>query len=176
MSAILIVFKKEMVDHLRDGRSILVSMIYPLLGPLLLGVMFFVVGGSMRVKEDVPLVVPIVNAASAPDLVRFLERGGATMQYLPGGARNLVLGGRLPFALVIAPQSGAAPQSPLQVNLITNPSRFDSIVATGRIIEQLNAYQRETVGGRLRAAGLSADVLSVLDIQQENIGRAAGPA
>jgi len=32
VSAILTVFKKEMLDHLRDGRSILVSMIYPLMG------------------------------------------------------------------------------------------------------------------------------------------------
>ena len=176
MSAILIVFKKEMVDHLRDGRSILVSMIYPLMGPLLLGLMFFFVGGSMRVNENVPLVVPIVNAASAPDLVRFLESGGATMQYLPDGARSLVMGGRLPFAVVLPEAPGTAPHGPLAVRLITNPSRFDSIVATGRIIEQLNAYQRETVGGRLRAAGLSGEVLNVLNIQQENIGRAAGPA
>src|SRR5205809_4613175 len=86
------------------------------------------------------------------------------------------MGGRLAFALVLPPASDAAPQGGLPVRLITNPSRFDSIVATGRIIEQLNAYQREMVGGRLRAAGLSADVLNVLNIQQENIGRAAGPA
>jgi sodium transport system permease protein len=71
---------------------------------------------------------------------------------------------------------GTAPESPLAVHLITNPSRFDSIVATGRIIELLNAYQQKTVSGRLRDAGLSAGILNVLDIQQENIGRAAGPA
>jgi len=176
MSAILIVFNKEMVDHLRDGRSILVSMIYPLLGPLLLGLMFFFVGGSMRVADNVPLVVPIVNAASAPDLVRFLENGGATMQYLPEGARGLVMGGWAAFALVLPATPDRTAQTPLPVRLITNPSRFDSIVATGRIIEQLNAYQRETVGGRLRAAGVSAEILNVLNIQQENIGRAAGPA
>jgi sodium transport system permease protein len=176
MSAILIVFKKEMVDHLRDGRSILISMIYPLMGPLLLGVMFFFVGGSMRVNDSGPLVVPIVNAASAPDLVRFLEGEGAIMQHLPDGARGLVLGGRLAFALVLPAEPGTAPQSPLAVHLITNPSRFDSIVATGRIVELLNAYQHEAVSGRLRAAGVSADILNILDIQQENIGRAAGPA
>src|ERR1044071_7352660 len=95
MSAILVVFRKETVDHLRDGRSILISMIYPLMGPLLLGVMFLFVGGSMRVSDTGPLVVPIVHAESAPDLVRFLEGEGAIMRHLPGGARGLVLGGRL---------------------------------------------------------------------------------
>jgi sodium transport system permease protein len=78
MFAMLTVFRKEMVDHLRDGRSILISMIYPLMGPLLLGVMFF----TMRVNEGAPLVVPVVNPESAPDLVRFLESRGATMQPL----------------------------------------------------------------------------------------------
>ena len=176
MSAILIVFRKEMTDHLRDGRSILVSMIYPLMGPLLLGLMFFFVGGSMRVNDNTPLVVPIVHAGSAPDLVRFLEKEGATIQHLPEGARSLVLGGWLAFALVFPEQPSATRQSPLAVRLITNPSRFDSIVATGRVIELLNAYQRETLGGRLRAAGLPPEIISVLNIEQENIGRAAGPA
>src|ERR1051326_2857180 len=101
MSAILTVFKKEMVDHLRDGRSILVSMIYPLMGPLLLGMMFLFVGGSMRLTDTGPLVVPIVNEESAPDLVRFLEKEGAWVQPLWADARTLVAGGRVAFALIL---------------------------------------------------------------------------
>jgi len=177
MSAIVTVFKKEMVDHLRDGRSILISMIYPLMGPLLLGLMFFFVGGGMRVNEGAPLVVPILHAESAPDLVRFLEKEGATMQPLAGDVRGLVLGGRAAFALILPEHPAAATRAvPLPVRLITNPARFDSIVATGRLVELLNAYQRETLRGRLRDAGMSADMISVLNIEQENIGRAAGPA
>ena len=175
MSAILIVFRKEMVDHLRDGRSILVSMIYPLMGPLLLGLMFTFVGGSMRVNEGAPLVVPIVHSENAPELVRFLEGQGATMQPIFGDAWSLVIGGRAAFALVL-PEAQAAPRTPLHVRLITNPSRFDSIVATGRLIELLNVYQRETLSGRLRAAGMPVEMMNILTIDQENIGRAAGPA
>jgi len=176
MYATLTVFKKEMVDHLRDGRSILISMIYPLMGPLLLGLMFLFVGGGMRVNEGAPLVVPVVNAGNAPDLVRFLERGGATMQPLFGDAGSLVSGGRAAFALILPGQPAPAGESPLQVRLITNPARVDSIVATSRVVELLNTYQRETLGGRLRAAGLPAEMMSVLNIEQENIGQAAGPA
>ena len=39
-----IVFAKEMRDHLRDRRSLLLSLVYPLLGPLLLGVLLMVGG------------------------------------------------------------------------------------------------------------------------------------
>ena len=176
MFAMLTVFRKEMVDHLRDGRSILISMIYPLMGPLLLGVMFLFVGSGMRVNEGALLVVPVVNPGSAPDLVRFLEREGATMQPIFGDARNMVLSGRASFALILPGQPSATRDSPLAVRLITNPARFDSIVATGRVAEMLNAYQRETLSARLRAAGLPAELLSVLNIEQENIGKAAGPA
>src|SRR5271155_1761949 len=108
MPAILTVFRKEMVDHLRDGRSILVSMIYPLMGPMLLGLMFLFVGGGMRVTDGAPLVVPIVHGDSAPDLVRFLENEGATMRKLVGDARSLVLGGRAAFALILPERIGPA--------------------------------------------------------------------
>src|ERR1051325_4066185 len=176
MRAILTVFRKEMLDHLRDRRSILVAMIYPLLGPLLLGLMFNFVGGSMRVTENAPLTVPVVHPENAPDLVRYLERQGATVDPLPDNAADFVSGGWVAFALILPDRPVSAGQTSIPVRLLSNPSRFDSIVATGRLIEMLNEYQRETLRTRLGAAGISADVMDVLHITQENIGRAAGPA
>lgn len=176
MRAILIVFRKEMLDHLRDRRSILVAMIYPLMGPLLLGLMFSFVGGGLRVHEGAPLVVPIVNAANAPDLVRYLENQGATMQHLGEDPWGFVAAGWGAFALVMPSRPEAGRQTPLSVQLISNPSKFDSIVATGRVIEYLNEFQRETIRSRLSAAGVSPEITNVINIRQENIGRAAGPA
>ena len=176
MHAILTVFRKEMLDHLRDRRSILIAMIYPLLGPLLLGLLFSFVGGGMRVNEGAPLVVPVWHAESAPALMRYLERQGATVEPLGGDPTGLVAGGWISFALVLPDRPAADPRTATPVRLIGNPSRFDSIVATGRVIEMMNEYQRETVRQRLGSAGLPTDFLNVLTISQENIGRAAGPA
>jgi sodium transport system permease protein len=180
MPAALAVFRKEMLDHLRDRRSILVAMIYPLLGPLLLGIIFASTGTAMRVSGDAPLVVPIVNAASAPGLVRFLEGRGATVERVRPDIRTLVSGGRAPFALILpAPREAGQAEGargPLPVHLITNPSRFDSIVATGRINALLGDYQRATLRSRLSAAGLPPRMIDVLKIAQENVGRAAGPS
>ena len=180
MPAALTVFRKEMLDHLRDRRSILVAMIYPLMGPLLLGLIFVFTGSTMRVSGDAPLIVPIVNAASAPGLVRFLESRGATVERAPPGIRALVSGGRAPFALILPaprdPGRGRGAKAPLPVHLITNPSRFGSIVATGRITSLLDDYRRETLRARLSARGLPAAMMDVLDIEQENVGRAAGPS
>lgn len=176
MHAILTVFRKEMVDHLRDLRSILISMIYPLMGPLLLGLMFSFVGNTMQVREAPPLVVPIVHAESAPELVRYLEASGATMRPIDGDARALVQGGWTAFALILPARPASIRESPVTVQVITNPSRFDSIVATGRLVELLNAYQSETLHRRLDAIGVPAETMNILKIEQENVGRAAGPA
>jgi sodium transport system permease protein len=87
-----------------------------------------------------------------------------------------VLAGRLPFALIVSPRPSGDSLTPLPVKLVTNPSRFDSIAATGRIIELLNRYEREVVDARLRAAGLSAEIAKAVAIEEQNVGRAAGPA
>jgi sodium transport system permease protein len=176
MTAILTVFRKEMIDHLRDKRSILVAMLYPLMGPLLLGMMFLFVGGSMRVSTGAPLIVPVWHPDGAPDLVRFLERQGVTIRNLTADPQALVSGGGATLAVILPARPAAGPQDPIPVHLLTNPSRFDSIVAAGRVIEMLNQYQRETLLDRLRSAGLPAGIVEVLSIRQENVGRAAGPS
>ncbi|MBV9826031.1 MAG: ABC transporter permease [Alphaproteobacteria bacterium] len=176
MRAIISVFRKEMRDHLRDKRSIIVAMIYPLMGPLLLGLMFFFVGGSMRVNEDAPLIVPVMNPQNAPDIVHYLQQHGAILRNVRGNPQTIVAGGWVPFALILPATPEIDPEKPLPVQLLTNPSRFDSIVATGRVVELLNTYQRETVRARLQQAGLSPNLTDVLQIDQQNIGRAAGPS
>ena len=179
-AAALAVFRKEMIDHLRDRRSMLIAMIYPLLGPLLLGLMFFFVGGSMQHSGagagSGPLVVPVVHAGSAPTLMHYLEQRDVVLQPIAADARRLVKGGRLAFALILPAHVATAADAPLPVRLIANPARFDAIVATGRVIELLNDYQRTTLRARLRAAGVPEGLLNVLAISRENVGRAAGPS
>lgn len=176
MHAILTVFRKEMRDHLRDKRSVLIALIYPLMGPLLLGVMFCFVGSSMRVKDSGPLAAPIVHPENAPGLVRFLEHEGVRLEPLGGDPWRRVSGGGIPFALVLPEHVAAGATAALPVRIISNPSRFDSIVATGRITDLLNQYQHETIQDRLRAAGVSPALMNVIAIKQVNIGSAAGPS
>ena len=178
MFAMLSVFRKEMTDHLRDRRSIVLSMIYPLLGSLFLGMMFHFIGAGIgtRAHDQAPLKVPIVNPDGAPDLVRFLEGHGATIQRVSADPRGYVSGGWGAFALILPERPASGGQLPLPVRVISNPWNLKSTVETGRLIEYLNQYQRERVLGRLDAAGISADTLNVIDLTYENIGRAVGPA
>ena len=72
----MIVFVKEMRDHLRDRRSLLLSLVYPLLGPLLLGGLLMVGGKSLRADHEAPAMhVPVQGLAALrgfADLPAFL--------------------------------------------------------------------------------------------------------
>jgi len=175
MSTIAIVFRKEMTDNLRDRRSILVALIYPLMGPLLLGLLFTFVGSMLKTEHGPgrPIEVAVAHAENAPEFIRFLEAHGVTIRAAPDDPKGAVQRDELPFALVLPERPVAAGGAPLEVTVVTDPARLDSIVASGQILDILRNYERETTAARLRAKGLDPDVMTSLRVMHENVGRAA---
>ena len=183
MLTILAVFLKEMVDHLRDRRSILVAMIYPLLGPLLLGLLFTFVGGRLNPRGPTdPAGRPAAAAAfvvhrdGAPDLARWLQAQGVSLRQAPADPAQAVRRSELPFVLVFPQHAAANDNEAPEVRVVTNPSRFDSIMATGRIVDLLHAYDREKTAAKLRAAGVRESLLTSLRIVADNVGNASSLA
>ena len=74
MNAVLAVLKKELIDGLRDRRSMMSAIIFPMIGPLLISFMFNTVTERQRESQDVK--IPIVGAEQAPGLVDWIERRG----------------------------------------------------------------------------------------------------
>jgi sodium transport system permease protein len=183
MLTILVVFAKEVIDHMRDRRSILVAMIYPLLGPLLLGLLFTFVGSRLNphgptdpAGRPTPVAAWVVHRAGAPDLAHYLEAHGVTLRDGPADPAGAVQRSELPFVLVFPRQAAANDKDPLEVRLVTNPSRFDSIMATGRIVDLLHAYDRDRTAAKLRAAGVPESLLTSLRIVAQNVGNASSLA
>jgi sodium transport system permease protein len=171
MSTIIVVFIKEMIDNLRDHRSIAMAMIYPLVGPILLGLMITFVSGSLKVDAAHRLQILTVGADNAPALVSYLEAHGANVQPAPADPAEVVRHGTAPFALVLPAQSkdeGAA----LEVRLLADASRISSVVPISQVMDLLRAYERQISTARLRALGVGPEVIAPVHIVQENVGRA----
>ena len=79
------VFRKELLDNVRDRRTLAAALFYPLLGPAMILFMVFAVGRIVQQSEQ-PLELPVVGAENAPNLVAFLEQNNATIQEPPGGS------------------------------------------------------------------------------------------
>ena len=170
MSTILVVFLKEMIDNLRDRRSIAMAMIYPLIGPILLGLMITFVSGSLRVEDGKPVEILAVGAGNAPELTQYLTAHGATLRPAPEEPALAVRHGLAPFVLVL-PQRQRG-DATLEITLITDASRLSSVLPIAQMMELLHGYERERVAARLKALGLGPDVTAPLRIVEQNVGRA----
>jgi sodium transport system permease protein len=83
---IFVVFAKEVIDNTRGRRSLMVAFIYPLVGPLILGVIISMVSNVVRVNPERHLQLPVVGAEHAPHLMAFLKNkrgsgGPSTSKY-----------------------------------------------------------------------------------------------
>ena len=178
MSTASIVFRKEMTDNLRDRRSILVAMIYPLMGPLLLGLLFSFVGSMLKIQHGgagggaISMVVDVANAENAPEFIAFLKKHGVLIRKAPADPVAAVQRDEAPYVLVL-PGRPVSAQGPLEVKVISDPARLDSIVATGQVLDLLSAYEHETTAARLSAVGVDPKMMSSLRVVHQNVGRAA---
>lgn len=157
---IVVVFQKEMTDALRDTRSLFGTLFYPLLGPLLLLLMFSVMGRETTRQTEQPLVLPVAGAENAPNLIAFLEQEGAVIHPAPADPEAAVRRADVDVVLII-PDTYPAEFSagrPATVRLVLDDSRQSASVTTQRVRRLLSAYGQQIGALRLLARGVSPAV------------------
>ena len=158
------IFRKELKDHLRDRRSILSGLIMPVLGPLILLLMFTLMASWKR--EDRPLVVPVAGAQNAPNLIAFLQRAGAIVETAPADYEEQVRDGKLDLALSVPDDYGkefeVGRSAPVQ--LVADSSRNKSRPQVFRARRLLEVYVRRMSALRMIARGISPTLVAPLDL------------
>jgi sodium transport system permease protein len=155
---IAIVYTKEMRDHLRDRRSLLLSLVYPLLGPLLLAIVILIGSGALRSppEEGPPLQVVYaakIEDALLADLARFLAGQRIELLAADGDMRDLVRRGERQMALDIHPRSGPYGAG-MQIDVVFDPSNLGGNPAANRLGTALNEFARHRSLEALRMAGI----------------------
>ena len=167
MNRIQTIFQKEITDNLRDRRSLLSALLYPLLGPAILIAIFYAIGNLANEQSEKPLDLPVIGAENAPNLVEFLRQANVAIQPPPADAEALVREGELDVVLVIPNGFGAALTSgePAPVRLILDESRQSASQSIDRVRTLLGAYNNQIGRMRLAARGVSPIVVDVLAIE-----------
>ncbi len=167
MNRIQTIFQKEITDNLRDRRSLLSALLYPLLGPAILIAIFYAIGNLANEQSEKPLDLPVIGAENAPNLVEFLRQANVAIQPPPADAEALVREGELDVVLVIPNGFGAALTSgePAPVRLILDESRQSASQSIDRVRTLLGAYNNQIGRMRLAARGVSPIVIDVLAIE-----------
>lgn len=166
-----IIFKKELIDNLRDRRSLAGAFFYPLLGPLLMALMFTVLGQTMSAQAEKPLALPVVGAQNGPALIQFLEQHGAEIQPAPDDPEASVRAGDLDVVLIIPKDYGEdfSTGHPATVRLVIDASRQASSISVGRARDLLEAYSRQIGALRLLARGVDPNLVEALAIERADV-------
>ncbi|MFN8443393.1 MAG: ABC transporter permease [Caldilineaceae bacterium] len=167
MNRIRTVFNKELLDNLRDRRSLLSALLYPLLGPAILIGIFFAIANVISDQTEKPLDLPVIGAENAPNLMEFLRQSNVVIQPGPADPEAKVREGDLDVVLIVPKEYGAALSAgePAPVRLVLDESRQSASSSIDRVRNLLSAFSNQIGRLRLAARGVSPLAIDVLAIE-----------
>jgi sodium transport system permease protein len=180
MNAALTVCRKEIVETLRERRTLLSLLLGPLLGPIL-----FVVLINMTVSRNVSsaeetLTVPILGAARAPNLVAHLEaRGivplaGHEVTTVDGAAEAVAMGAHdVVLAIDDAFAADFGTEHAARVTLVFDRSKSRVASRVGRVRSAVEAYSQQVGTLRLVAHGVDVRLLRPILIDELDVSTPA---
>jgi sodium transport system permease protein len=170
MNAAWAVFRKELVDALRDRRTLLVALLTSVaIGPLVLLLVSSLVGDLERQADQ--RVLRVHGAEYAPTLVNFVERQSFAVEPAPADYEAKLRAGKLGDAVVIVPEDfeqklarGEAPA----VEVIGNQGQAPSATAARRAQALLQAFNQERALLRQLSLGIAPSAAAI-EVQERDL-------
>lgn len=166
------VFRKEMLDGVRDRRSIVSALLFPLFGPLLIMFMFTAIADRENAAKDITL--PVSGADNAPSLIDHLEQNGVKIDEAPEEPEKAVRDAQADMVLVIPddyPKKWEQAK-PAPVELIVDASRDDTRSSVRRVKRLIGAYGQQVGMLRLIARGVSPELATPVAVQEVDVATA----
>lgn len=168
------VVSKEVMDAVRDRRSMMAGLLFALLGPFVLAAVLKAMIASEVDAGGRPL--QLVGAAHAPGLVRHLEAAGIKLEAVEEAPEGLLA--RTPDAVVLevpllAPRELAQGRA-ATLALWADMSNDDARRQAQRVQALVASYDAQLSGQRLLVAGVAPDRADALDLQLRDMGGQGG--
>ena len=182
MHAIWTVFRKEVLENLRDRRTMLSAFLFvPLLGPIMFSAMTAFIVDRAVGEADERLRLPVIGAEYAPNLLQFAEENGAEVVKLNvtvDEARALVRSGREQFVLAISRNLGEQLKAgdAAVIELISDSSNNKAQRFVSRARGLLDGYGTKLGAVRLLARGIDPGVVAPFDVRNIDVATPSGRA
>jgi len=170
MRRVVTVFAKELVDTLRDRRTMLVTLgTAALAGPIFLMLIFNMIARQADRARDVTL--PVQGAAHAPALIAFLERQQVNVVPAPDDYEAKIRAGDLDVAMIVDPAfaDDVAKGKAATVRLVYDRSRDRARATIEQAETLLRAYGRQWGQSRLLLRGIAPEVGNPLNVDSVNL-------
>jgi len=171
MSVTRAVFRKEIIDSLRDKRTMLgVLLSGVVLGPLILIALSGFIASMEEHAERREIYVS--GLSHGPSLQNFLERQTWVAREAPTDFEALLRASKLGDPVVLLPsdfesaiERGEAPV----VEVVSDSANRQSSSALPRVLQLLNGFNRERSGLTLATRGVSGAVLESMQVQERDL-------
>lgn len=152
--------RKELIDAIRDKRSVMAGLYYAILTPVFTAALFMLMIDKFSNVEDV--LITITNVEQAPDLVAHLEREG--ILHSDDDAKKVAI------ELIIGTEYGQqmARGEPAEVILIADTSNDRLQSSVRQIRGALSQYSGQMSALRLIARGIHPDAVRPLNVQLQD--------
>ena len=181
-AAVGIVFRKEVLENIRDRRVIFSAFFFGvLLAPVIFALSTTMTSKRIVQTQDEPLKLSVSGQDRAPNLIEFLEENGVVatpVSLTADQAMDAVRSAREDVVLLIPedyPQRFRAGQSaPLE--LVVDTANTQTAGNAERARRLLEAYGRQLAALRLVVRGISPEVIQPVDVHTLDVATPAGRA
>ncbi|MCA9646174.1 MAG: ABC transporter permease [Myxococcales bacterium] len=172
LKVLLVVFRKELIDALRDRRSLFSALLFPLLMPLLFSVMF-----QTLIEREAPTArtkLPVIGMENAPGLIEHLGTQGvdaeAAAADLTPDPRRAVELGKAEAILAIPKDYAEHYQAgrPSSLQLYFDDSRSESRRTARKAQRVILGYSQRVGALRLIARGVIPDLLLPIRVEEHD--------
>ena len=148
--------RKELLDAVRDKRSVMAGLYYAFFTPVLLAVVLTAVINKATNPEDIEIT--ITNGIEASNLVNYLSDRGISQGDDPDKLKNI----ELVISTDFSKQLNRA--EPAEVTLIADQSEDSLRTAIARIKRALGSYSSEIVSLRLISRGINPNIINPVKV------------
>ncbi len=170
LRALFVVFRKELVDGVRDRRSLLSMAFAAAVSPVLFGIMFTVV--AERRKSADAIVLPVAGAQHAPAFIDWMQQQtGVVIVPAPANPEAAVRSRDEDVILIIDPdfERAMARAVPAPVKLVSDVTRDGSRPKVTRVRNLVAAYSQMIGGLRLITRGVAPGVATAVRVDEVEV-------
>jgi len=171
-SPMLVVFFKEVLENIRDRRTMINALLIgPLLGPLLFIVLISALTDREVQKSEAPLEVSVIGAQYAPNLIESLRQQGLKIKPAVDDPEKRIHDQDEEVILRIPPDFAQSwnKGETSQVEVLHDSSHRDSGTPVERLRRMLEGYAQRNATMRVVARGLSPSVSTPLIVASRDL-------
>jgi len=170
---IITIWKKELKDTIRDKRTLMSSIILPLvLMPLLIiGIGKFAVYEMQRSQEQV-VKITFINETQAPELVDAIKKQDKIeIVKLEGDVKEAARNDKIDAGIIIPSdfKTSVEKQNPVQLQVLGDSTNDKANVAFSRIMAGLTAYNNQVLQTRFTEQKINPTVLASVTAVKEDV-------